>query len=283
MEQWTRVEDAPLYQEHLLLGASYTDDEPLLAAPPSYGNVQEELAAFAEGCALCDLSGMTMLLVAGEGVEAFSSAAVAMDALGVGQSGFGAVLSGDGSVCSVPLVSRTGDNEILLCDPSERGLGLEPWLGFLAGIEQNGFKPFDGTSVEDVSTSLVPLLLWGPQARAVLGDYVPSVGALPAQGQVASVTLDRAQCIVCGVSCNEQPCYLLLLPPIVARAFWRSFLSFPVVQPVGLEALKLQAERCLPWMREVLSQERLEPSMSQLVSWGLARAAGGFVGARALA
>ena len=35
MDQWTRVQDAPLYHEHLLLGALYPDEEPLLAAPHS--------------------------------------------------------------------------------------------------------------------------------------------------------------------------------------------------------------------------------------------------------
>ena len=283
MDQWTRIEDAPLYNEHLLLGAQYFESEPLLAAPPSYGNQKDELDAFEEGCALSDLCGMTMLLITGENSYGFCSASLANSSLAVGQSEFTAVLSGDGSLCATPLASRTGDNEHLLCDPTERGLGLEPWLSFLASIEQKGFRPFEGVKVEDVSTSLLPLLLWGPKAQAVLGDYVSSLDKLPKPGHVASVMLDRIQCIVCAPDCHGETCYLLLVPPQAARVLWRSFLSFPVVQPAGLQSLVTHAESVLPWLDDALSPDRIEPTLSLLSSWKLARKEGGFVGARALA
>lgn len=277
---WTRVSDSPLYEEHLLLGGSFEDDEPFLATPVSYGAASAD--AQREGCALADLSGMTMLLVSGEASGAFVSAACAGRALAVGEAAFSAVLTGDGSMAGAPLIARTGDTEYLICDPLERGLMLLPWLSFLAAIEQDGFRPYEGVSVEDVSDSLVPMLAWGPRAPVVLGDYVASLEALPGPGQVRNVRLDRIECLAVRPEVDDDPCYLLLVPPAAARALWRSLLSFPVVEPVGTRRLVRLAGVGLPWFDALRSDERVPLGLAELVGHGLARSTEGFVGARAL-
>lgn len=279
---WTEISDAPLYDEHLLLGGAFLDDEAWLAMPHHYGDMAEETEAFGTGCALCDLSGMTNMLISGEGADAFVSAACANQSLAVGECSFGAVVTGDGSLASIPLVARTGDAEYLVCDPSARGMTLQPWLGFLVEIEQGGFRPFDSVTVEDESDALVPLLLWGPQATAVLADYVPSLESLPEPGRIASVRLDRIATIVAHVPNVDEPCYLLLVPPMAARVMWRSLLSFVSVSPVGASPLAGHARSTFPWMEPVLSSERLELALRELVEWELARPDGGYVGARAL-
>lgn len=280
----SNVTEALLYAEHLLLGGIFEDEEALLALPAQYGALEElaELEAFHHGCALSDLQGMGALLVSGEGAAALVSSACANEQLAVGECRFGAVITGDGSLASVPLVARTGDAEHLLWDPTERGMMLEPWLGFLAGIEQDGFKPFDGAVVEDVSDALAPLLLWGPEAPAVLADYVASPSALPEPGQVRSVNLDRIACLVANVARMGHPCFLLMVPPAAARVLWRSLLSFTQVVPVGHHALLRQVQSQLPWMSQLLAGDRLEVPAPQLERWGIARAHGGYVGARAL-
>lgn len=280
----SNVTEALLYAEHLLLGGIFDDEEALLALPAQYGALEElaELEAFRHGCALSDLQGMSALLVSGEGAPALISSACANEQLAVGECRFGAVITGDGSVSSVPLVARTGDAEYLLWDPTERGMILEPWLGFLADIEQDGFRPFDGATIEDVSDALAPLLLWGPEAPAILADYVATPSALPKSGRVRNVSLDRIACLVANVSHMGTPCYLLMVPPAAARVLWRSLLSFTQVVPVGHRALVREAEYQLPWMAQLLGGDRLEIPASQLVAWGIARQHGGYVGARAL-
>ena len=279
---WTHISESPLYDEHLLLGALFGEDEPLLATPIHYGDQSGEAETFDAGCALADLTGMTSVLVSGTGASAFVTASCANGQLSVGECGFGAVVTGDGQVSSVPLIARTGDEEYLVWDVSERGLALHPWLAFLAHIEQDGYRPFEGTKVQDVTDALVPLLMWGPKAQAVLGDYVPSLDVLPTAGHVASVRLDRIECLVAAPPMGDEPCYLVLVPPRAARVLWRSFLSFKVVNPVGSASLANRACGPLPWMEGVLGEERLEMTFAQLLAWGLARAEGGFVGARAL-
>lgn len=277
----TTEEQSPLYAEHVLLGATF-DEDGHLDAPVHYGSPDEELEAFGSGCALGDLSGMTVVLVSGEGCDALVSAACACDALSVGECSFGAVVTGDGSLASVPLVARTGDAEYLICDISSRGLTLHPWLSFLSDIEQQGFRPFETAKVENVSDALVPLVLWGPEGSAVLGDYVKTLDDLPAAGHVANVHLDKIGCLAIGVPRVEGTCYLLLVPPAAARVLWRSFLSFVTVSPAGTHALTRQLCEALPWAEQLRSAEKLEPTLRDLLVWEVARKDGGFVGARAL-
>ena len=279
---WSHFTEAPLYDEHLLLGGIFEGEDPLLATPIRYGDASGEHEAFAEGCALCDLSGMTGILVSGPGSDAFVTASCACEALAVGECGFGAVVTGDGSLASVPLIARTGEREYLIWDASERGLMLQPWLGFLRDIEQDGFKPFGEVSIEDVSDALVPLLLWGPKAREVLSDYVTDASPLPAAGCIRNVRLDRIECLVAAPSGPRHDCLLVMTPPAAARALWRSFLSFTQVSPVGSASLALRATSELPWMDAVLGAERLELALEQLLAWRRARPEGGFVGHRAL-
>ncbi len=279
---WETIEDAPLYGEHLLLGGTFAGDDQLLAMPTHYGDPSSERPSFSEGCALVDLSGMAAMLVSGPGADSFVHACCAQAPLSVGECGFGAIVTGDGSIASVPLVARTGDAEYLLWDPLERGLMLQPWLGFLAAIEQDGFRPYEGVNVEDVSDSLVPLLLWGPQATAVLGDYVRDLSCLPAPGTVANVTLDRIETLVASLPGLDVPSFLLLVPPRAARVLWRSLLSFPIVTPVGSASLSSHARHAYPWVGHAQLDGRLELAFEQLVEWELARAEADFIGARAL-
>ena len=282
-EPWIDLSDTPLYEEHLLLGALYDSLEDwLLAAPATYGDLDAERAAHTEGCSLCDLSGMSSLLLSGAGVEGFVNAAFGTAPRHVGECSFGAVVTGDGSVTAIPLIARTGDTEFLVWDPSPRGMTLQPWLSFLANIEQDGYKPFAEVTVEDVSSALVPLLVWGPQATSVLGDYVSSLDLLPKPGHVSSVMLDRIACLVAAPELDDNPCYLVFAPPQAARVLWRSLLSFPVVMPMGHKALAEGGMASLPWVASVLAEGRLELALAELLAHGLVRPEGGYVGARGL-
>ncbi|MDI9590418.1 MAG: hypothetical protein QM302_05205 [Acidobacteriota bacterium] len=282
MTSWNGAADAPLYGEHVLLGARFASEGTSLGAPATYGDGSSEDASFDQGCALSDLSGMTATLVSGKGVVAFAATVCAHHELGVGECRFGAVLAGDGTTVSVPLLARTGDEEYLVLDPTGRGPSLPPWLCFLAGIEQGGLRPFAGVEVEDVSDALVPLLVWGRQANAILGDYVASADELPAAGHVANVSLDRIACLLVAPPGTGHPCHLALVPPAAARVLWRSLLSFPVMDPVGTCALAGRACATFPWVASLRAGEHLRHAADDLLLWELVRPQGGYVGARAL-
>lgn len=268
-----------LYEEHMVLGASFGPSR----EPLRYVDGEETLAreSMREGALLCDASTAKMLLLGGACATSYATTACARPALGVGRCGFGAVLTGDGCVASIPLLARTGDNEYVLVDSSARSEVLEGWLSFLAGIEQDGVAPFDGLQCEDVSQSHVVLGLAGAKAADVLADYT-NPSNLPPAGHVRSCMLDRIPCIVMRLDGVEVPTYVLLVPPHKGRALWRSLLSFAEVVPVGLDAMRDRMHRMLSWSRHLSEEGRLRIDAKELANHGLVRHSADYVGARGL-
>lgn len=272
-----------LHGEHVLLGARFASTEGAEALHVSSYEREAPVAEGLEGALLSDLTGRTYLLVSGEAVESLGRAVLAGRRLGVGEAAFEAVLTGDGSVCSVPLTLRTGDTELVLLDPSGRGAALEGWVRFVAGVSQDGSAPFAGTSVDDASGMLVPLLLAGGAAEAVLADYVAAPTDLPAAGRVSSLHLDAIPAVVARLprAGSSAPAFLVLVPPANARAIWRSLLSFREVSPVGAEAVRALAEG-LPWGGLLAAAGPARATADELALWGLLRPDGGYIGERGL-
>ena len=270
-----------LHAEHEVLGATFVEvgDESLV--PESYFG-EQPAAELLKGCALADLSGYTYRYLSGAAAAQLVSATSTTWVPLVGECAFSPMLTGDGSLASVPLVMRTGDDEFALVDPSPRGEVVEGWLGFVEGIEQNGVKPFGEVTDEPAQDMLTPLVLAGASARAVLSDYVASADELPQPGKVVSTKLDRIQVLVAGVPWGlAEDCFLVLAPTTTARVLWRSFLSFPVVAPMGQRGLHELLAR-LPFGRRVLETSRVELGAAEVSSWGLLRSEHSFIGARGL-
>lgn len=272
-----------LQGEHELLGATFEttlDDAP--AAVQTYLN--EQVPAWSgDAATLTDLSGGAYLLVSGPEAESLMGLALAGQRLGVGETRFSASLSGSGETISVPLALRTGDNEFVVIDPTPRGPALSGWLRFLAGMEQGGVRPFPNTTVEDASSMLVPLLLVGGAAPAVLGDYVHGGESLPVPGRVSQIRLDSFVSVVAGIPLPEGvPAYLVLVSPPAARPIWRSLLSFTEVHPVGHGALAARLSKTLPWGARLDASGPATLARDELAEWGLLRPEDDFIGARGL-
>lgn len=271
---------ALLHAEHELLGASFERAGEGLRVVASYTAPDAEADAFTSGAALADLTGLPSLLISGAPAQSLAELAFAGRRLAVGESAQEALLSGDGSLLAAPLLARTGDQEYVAWDLTARAETGFAWVTFLSGIEQNGKAPFAGVEASDISTQLLPLLLAGPAADSVLTDYLHGQ-ALPAAGQVASLALDRIQSLVVGLP-DAPHAWLLLVPPQMARVFWRSFLSFPVVAPVGRRAVDAWLSREYDWYRVVQGPDKLALGRDRLAGLGLVREDAGFVGARGL-
>ena len=142
-----------LHDEHMLLGAELALGSDGRHAPHSYAGVDER-AAFHEGVALIDLSGLGSRLITGPTAPALASTVFAGRELAIGEVAPEVALTGDGSIASLALVARTGTEELACWDLAGRGDILSSWLAFVAGIEQRGARPFDGCEVEDASEAL---------------------------------------------------------------------------------------------------------------------------------
>lgn len=267
-----------LYGEHLVLGATFGEDAVVASyAHEASGDVLESYQA-----TLCDLTHMQVLYFAGPDAPSFAHAAFAQTPLAVGSCGFGAVLTGDGNVASVPLLARTGNQEYVALDPSRRADVLSAWLSFLSNVSSDGYAPYANMQTQDATATHVVLLLEGPAAPRVLEDYLGDQH-LPKTGRVASVLLDRIPCIVLNTGNGDRPAFILMVPPHAAVALWRSFLSFTEVTPIGTDAFTRMTTQRHPWYNKLNEANgSLSLPAKDLMQWGLVRNTDDYVGARAL-
>lgn len=282
MQEKTVARMGALYGEHVLLGASFSpaEDGQVMAVasyPSETGGAPDPDRAY-----LCDLSGSAYDLVSGSAAQALVDATFCGPKLKVGESRWECALTADGHVASVPLITRTGDAEYVLLDPSGRGEFASAWLSFIAGIEQDGYAPYKEAAIEDATDMLVPLVLCGGAATKVLSDYVDKTSDLPAAGCAKSIFLDRIGCVVASADLGlaGMPCYLVLVPKARAVVLWRSFLSFEQVSPVGLDTIRAQEASMLPWGALLVEKGQVDANGPELRAWGLVRSSRDFVGAR---
>lgn len=274
-----------LYQEHLVLGASFGRAEDTgLVFPiryPGEGPLEEAL----EGAVVSDLTGATYRLVSGAHPQELCEAAFCGRKLRVGRCAFEPALTGDGAITSVPLLARTGEHEYVVLDPTSRGAVVAGWLTFLSQVRSNGVAPYEGTTVEEASGMLVPLLVMGRRANELLADYLPQAARnLPARGSVTNVSLDgHIPALLVGLPFGEKgvAAYALLVHQAAARTVWRSLLSFNWIEPVGRAAV-LSAWSSLPWSKALDSSDVVELGEQDLRAWGLLRPGSDFVGARGI-
>lgn len=274
----------PLEAEHLLLGALMGRLEEVGAEVAlSYGDEAAEYSSLRNGCGLTDLSGLYCARIGGAPAAAFVEAAFAGRKLSVGECAFEAVCMGDGRICSIPLIARTGDEEYVLWDATASADMLCAWLSFLANIEQDGYRPYEGIELEDASESLVPLVLWGDPASVIIRDYVDADSKLPKPWHITDVALDgHIPSLIASLSLDGRPCQLLLVDPHYARTIWRSLLSFKTVAPIGQRALRCLAQESLPWLAALEEATPHVMDGAALRSAGLVRRIPDFIGARAL-
>ena len=268
-----------LHTELEYLGAQFsTSTEGFNLAQSFYGEKPFEEAL--KDCALVDLSGISYTLVSGTVAQNFVEAVFAGEQLEVGETSFECTLTGDGSLSSIGLLARSGQNEYVVLDASERSLVLEEWLSIIASVEQNGVAPYAEVSLEDATPLLTPLLLAGKKAKKVIMDYLGEQ-ELPADSKLCNLMLDQTiPALVANVSTKKVPAYLVMVPPVHTVILFRSLLSFEVVHPLGHKQLIEGLKSYLPWFSELATNTKVVVAKDKLEGWGLLRASADFIGAR---
>lgn len=268
-----------LHTELEYLGAQFsTSTEGFSLAQSFYG--EKPLEEALKDCALIDLSGIGYTLVSGTSAQNFVEAVFAGKQLEVGEASFECALTGDGSLSSIGLLARSGQNEYVVLDASERSLVLDEWLSIIASVEQNGVAPYAEVSLEDATPLLTPLLLAGKKAKKVLMDYLGEQ-KLPEDSKLCNLMLDQTiPALVANVSTKKVPAYLVMVPPVHTVILFRSLLSFETVHPLGHKQLIEGLKTYLPWFSELASNTKVVVAKDKLEGWGLLRASDDFIGAR---
>ena len=268
-----------LHTELEYLGAQFsTLTEGFNLAQSFYG--EKPLEEALKDCALIDLSGIGYTLVSGTSAQNFVEAVFAGKQLEVGETSFECALTGDGSLSSIGLLARSGQNEYVVLDASERSLVLDEWLSIIASVEQNGVAPYAEVSLEDATPLLTPLLLAGKKAKKVLMDYLGQQ-KLPEDSKLCNLMLDQTiPALVANVSTKKVPAYLVMVPPVHTVILFRSLLSFETVHPLGHKQLIEGLKTYLPWFSELASNTKVVVAKDKLEGWGLLRASDDFIGAR---
>ena len=268
-----------LHTELEYLGAQFsTSTEGFNLAQSFYG--EKPLEEALKDCALIDLSGIGYTLVSGTSAQNFVEAVFAGKQLEVGETSFECALTGDGSLSSIGLLARSGQNEYVVLDASERSLVLDEWLSIIASVEQNGVAPYAEVSLEDATPLLTPLLLTGKKAKKVLMDYLGEQ-RLPEDSKLCNLMLDQTiPALVANVSTKKVPAYLVMVPPVHTVILFRSLLSFETVHPLGHKQLIEGLKTYLPWFSELASNTKVVVAKDKLEGWGLLRASDDFIGAR---
>lgn len=268
-----------LHTELEYLGAQFsTSTEGFNLAQSFYG--EKPLEEALKDCALIDLSGIGYTLVSGTSSQNFVEAVFAGKQLEVGEASFECALTGDGSLSSIGLLARSGQNEYVVLDASERSLVLDEWLSIIASVEQNGVAPYAEVSLEDATPLLTPLLLAGKKAKKILMDYLGEQ-KLPEDSKLYNLMLDQTiPALVANVSTKKVPAYLVMVPPVHTVILFRSLLSFETVHPLGHKQLIEGLKTYLPWFSELASNTKVVVAKDKLEGWRLLRASDDFIGAR---
>lgn len=268
-----------LHTELEYLGAQFsTSTEGFNLAQSFYG--EKPLEEALKDCALVDLSGISYTLISGAVAQNFVEAVFAGKQLEVGETSFECTLTGDGSLSSIGLLARSGQNEYVVLDASERSLVLEEWLSIIVSVEQNGVTPYAEVSLEDATPLLTPLLLAGKKAKKVLMDYLGEQ-QLPEDSKLCNLMLDQTiPALIANVSTKKVPAYLAMVPPVHTVILFRSLLSFETVHPLGHKQLIEGLKSYLPWFSELASNTKVVLAKDKLEGWGLLRTSADFIGAR---
>lgn len=268
-----------LHTELEYLGAQFsTSTEGFNLAQSFYG--EKPLEEALKDCALIDLSGIGYTLVSGVAAQNFIEAVFAGKQLEVGETSYECALTGDGSLSSIGLLARSGQNEYVVLDASERSLVLDEWLSIIASVEQNGVAPYAEVSLEDATPLLTSLLLAGKKAKKVLMDYLGEQRP-PEDSKLCNLMLDQTiPALVANVSTKKVPAYLVMVPPVHTVILFRSLLSFETVHPLGHKQLIEGLKTYLPWFSELASNTKVVVDKDKLEGWGLLRASDDFIGAR---
>lgn len=234
---------SPLHEQHVELGASFTDFAGW-QMPVRYTSDLAEHHAVRTAAGLFDISHMAEIAVAGDDVGAFLDAALAgrLSALPIGRAKYSLVLDESGGIVDDLIVYRVSEPEYLVvANASNRDAVL---AALTARTAEHAVALDDRTDV------VALIAVQGPAARAILeatpGFAVEGLDALRyyawAPGAFA-IGDERTEVMVARTGYTGEDGFELYLDTAHAPALWRALLA--AGEPLGLVPAGLAARDTL--------------------------------------
>ena len=198
-----------------------------------------------------------------------------------GEAAGALVLTGEAEVIDVVVLARSGDTEFMLTTHAETREEVFSWLEAHAALADDAGPVFDGLDITDETESLLTYAVFGPQSHAVIDELAShQLDSALGAGHVALCMLDGIQAFVLAYPLLAGGYYELSVQPALAPGLKRLLLSFPEIDPMGLEPFKARRRESCTWFDEAAKAAYCHADAAGLEA--LIRTPYDFVGGRAL-
>jgi aminomethyltransferase len=233
---------SPLHEQHVALGASFTDFAGW-QMPVRYSSDLVEHHAVRTAAGLFDISHMAEIAVIGDGAGAFLDEALAgrLSAMTVGKAKYSLILDESGGIVDDLIVYRITDHEFLIvANASNRHAVVEALHARTGG---------HGVAIDDRTDATALIAVQGPAARAVLdatpGFIAPQLDDLKYYAWTTGTFTgdDTAQVLIARTGYTGEDGFELYLDVAHATALWQALLDAGA--PLGLVPCGLAARDTL--------------------------------------
>ena len=251
----------PLFEASKRLGAVYKDVAGWSVAQ-SYGNTEKEYWATQNNVSIADRSHLGRILAYGSDtldlLNRLSTNAVDPMPVGTGESTV--ITTGKGRILDWITVLHYGDEVLMITSP-ERTATVSDWIDTYTFDEDTTLSNVTGT------TAMVSLV--GPSAEEILHSLVGGGVPMISRFECCSADWNGNQIIVARTNPVGQCGYDIIVPSLIAEAFWDTAIELGV-PPVGHDALEdFRIEAKLPkWGHELTEEQNpLEAGLEAEISW----------------
>jgi glycine cleavage system aminomethyltransferase T len=258
--------ELPLHDEHLNLGAHFSDFGPYLIAY-DYGPV-ETIDDDLDHPLLTDVTYQGLLRVSGQDAYRFLQTMCTADALsldGQGDHIYGLVLTGDAEIIDLVEIVKTGSYEFLVISDAPHTEELYEWLDAHAHLDDEQGPVFPDLEISNETGVLGQFVLIGAQSFSIIEALIGTDHRhLTHDGSLYMIEWEGTPLMIVEEQLSATPALRIFFPIAASISFWRILLSFPELQIIGrknYERFLLDAGILLP---DSTSSGYLTPGEAQL-------------------
>lgn len=265
----------PLNDQHLKLGASFTDFGGW-SMPVRYGSDLDEHHAVRNSCGVFDISHMAEIRIKGEDADKFLDYALIskLSELGISRAKYTLICNEQGKAIDDLIVYRIASDEFLVV--ANAGNRHAVVVALMDRLER-----FPGVEVMDESDSWALIALQGPKAEGILSELCAKDLSEEKYYSITSAGINGIEVLLARTGYTGEDGFEIFVPEQSAETIWQLLVSQPEVTPCGLacrDTLRLEAGMPLYGHELNLEVTPYEANLGKVIRFDK----GGFVGREAL-